>query len=104
MKKHLVFGTLLITLTGAAMAQEGGYLWEIKQQQKTAKSQNSVSVIHQSNAQDMGHTAVQHKRYVFDDEPNTSVQQNSMNAIPAQSASEHDDHFASDHKRKEVGS
>ncbi len=104
MKKYLAFGTLVIAMSGTAMAQEGGYLWENKPQQKIENSVDAFPVTNRSNAPKIGHTAVQHKRYLFDDEPNSLVLQESMNSTPRHGNPDHNEHFASDHKRNEVGS
>ncbi|WP_020405595.1 hypothetical protein [Hahella ganghwensis] len=67
MKKYLTFGTLLLALSGSAFAQ-GGYHWESRQDDSDGHGAN-VSSSNVTEARQMNHTAVEHKRYLFDIEP-----------------------------------
>ncbi|WLQ16119.1 hypothetical protein O5O45_09350 [Hahella aquimaris] len=72
--KAMILATLMassFTLTANAAENEGGgYLWEKKAEQKEQAAAKSGY----STASQMGHTAVQHKRWLFDDAPSQDTQ------------------------------
>ncbi|AZZ92285.1 hypothetical protein EUZ85_16740 [Hahella sp. KA22] len=71
--KAMILATLMATsyaMTASASEEGGGYLWEKKAEQKTHSTAKSGS----SAANQMGHTAVQHKRFIFDDAPSNDTQ------------------------------
>ncbi|ABC30354.1 hypothetical protein HCH_03614 [Hahella chejuensis KCTC 2396] len=71
--KAMILATLMATsyaMTTNASEQGGGYLWEKKAEQKEQSAAKSGD----STASQMGHTAVQHKRWLFDDAPSSDTQ------------------------------
>ena len=96
-KFTVITTTLLLTFSVGALA-EGGSLWE-----KKIEKVQSVNLQHgDPRAVDMNHTAVEHKRWLFDDASNSNLDSDVSHAPHAMPA--HSDHMASDHKRINVGS
>lgn len=95
-KITVITSTLLLTFSMSAVAG-GGNNWE-----KRAEKIQTVHVQHGSpTASEMNHTAVQHKRWLFDGANNSMLDADTGKPYPSH---RHTDHMASDHKRMSVGS
>lgn len=88
---------LILTLSMSAFA-DGGKQWEEK------VLQVSTPHLHHGapTAKEMNHTAVQHKRWLFDDANNSPIDDDVSH--PPAALCTHMGHMASDHKRMSVGS
>ena len=95
-KLTVIFASILISLPMVAAA-EGGYQWEQLQNAK----ETHVQHLGNSDALKMGHTAVEHKRWLFDD----SLPQPADNKKPQTTVrtGEHANHTAAEHKQVTVG-
>ena len=98
-KLTVIITSILISLPIVASAK-GGYQWEKRQNAKEI----SVQHLGNSDASRMGHTAVQHKRWVFDDR---LTKQQELEHQPLKTSirtGEHANHTAAQHKYEVFGS
>ena len=95
-KLTVIMASIVISLPMIASA-EGGYQWEKWQNEKAIPVQH----LDNSDASKMGHTAVEHKRWLFDD----SLPQPADNKKPQTTirTGEHANHTAAEHKQVTVG-
>ena len=99
--KTLLSLAIVATLLGSnAMAAEGGYLWEKNAEAKIIKEINHKAP---TAAGAMGHTAVEHKRWLVDD-AEKDITDKKQALHKKHSMPSHGKHMASDHKRMVFGS
>ncbi|UZE94488.1 hypothetical protein [Alkalimarinus alittae] len=96
-KLTAITSTLVLTFSMSSFA-DGGNQWE-----ERVLKVSSPHLHHGAPAaSEMNHTAVQHKRWLFDDADNSPLNDDASH--PPVAIQAHMNHMGSDHKRMSVGS
>jgi len=98
MNKFISLTSALLITASMGVAADGGKRWE------QLAENNSVQHLHTGTppASKMNHTAVQHKRWLFDDANNSELDANVSQHM--HSKPKHKEHMGSDHKLEKFGS
>jgi len=98
MNKFISLSTVLLITASMSVAADGGKRWE------QIVENNSVQHLHTGTppASEMKHTAVEHKRWLFNDANNSKL--DSSVSQHMHSKPKHMEHMGSDHKLEKFGS